>query len=70
MKRLAIIMAALALAGCETGTFTTRGAVTLDGTKVLLCNQLGALPCVGTEMDERDAAAIIEAMKARAARVR
>ena len=70
MNRLAIILAALALSGCASGTFTTRGAVTLDGSKVLLCSQWGALPCIGTEMDQRDAAAIIEAMKAKTARVR
>lgn len=68
MKRLTIVFAALALAGCASGTFTTRGAVTLDGTKVLLCSQWGALPCVGTEMDPRDAQAIIEALKAKTAK--
>jgi hypothetical protein len=57
----------LALSGCATGTFTTRGAVTLAGDKVLLCNQFGALPCIGTELDPRDAAAIIAALKAKAA---
>lgn len=67
MKRAVILCAALALAGCASGTFTTRGAVTLDGTKVLLCSQWGALPCVGTEMDSRDAQAVIEALKAKAA---
>ena len=68
MNRLLILLAAaLALTGCAQGTFTTRGAVTLDGTKVLLCSQFGALPCVGTELDPRDAWAIIEALKAKAA---
>ncbi len=66
-KALILVAAALALTGCAQGTFTTRGAVTLDGTKVLLCSQWGALPCVATEMDPRDAWAIIEALKARAA---
>jgi len=67
MNRLAIILAALAMSGCASGTFTTRGAVTLAGDKVLLCSQWGKLPCVGTEMDQRDAWTIIEALKAKAA---
>lgn len=67
ITRLAIFAAALLLAGCAPGTFTTRSSVTLAGDKVLLCNQFGALPCIGSEMDQRDAWAIIEALKAKAA---
>ena len=67
MKKTIIILAALLLAGCAPGTFTTRAAMTLDGTKVLACSQWGVLPCVGTELDQRDAWAIIEALKAKAA---
>ena len=67
MKRITIILAALLLASCGTGTFTTRGAVTLAGDKVILCSQWGALPCVGTELDSRDAWTIIEALRAKAA---
>lgn len=67
MKHVAAILVALALAGCAPGTFTTRGAITLAGDKVLLCNQWGPLPCIGTEMDQRDAWAVIEALKAKAA---
>jgi hypothetical protein len=67
MNRFLILCAALLLGGCAQGTLTTRGAITLAGDKVLLCSQWGALPCIGTEIDGRDAWAIIEAMKARAA---
>lgn len=66
-SRLAIVTTALLLTGCAPGTFTTRGAVTLGGDKVILCNQFGALSCIGTELDQRDAWAIIEALRAKAA---
>lgn len=66
LSRIALTaLLAAGLTACETGTFTTRGAITLDGSKVLLCNQWGALPCIGSEMDKRDAWVIIEAMKAK-----
>lgn len=69
MKRttITLFIPALLLQACAAGTFTTRGALTLSGDKVLLCNQFGKLPCIGTEMDQRDAWAIIEAFKAKAA---
>jgi hypothetical protein len=65
MTRIITILAALALAGCAAGTLTTRASITLAGDKVLLNNQLGMLPSIGTELDQRDAAAIIAAHKAK-----
>ena len=64
---IATLAAAALLSACATGTFTTRGAVTLAGDKVILCSQWGALPCVGTELDSRDAWTIIEALRAKVA---
>lgn len=67
MKRRIIIVAALLLTGCAAGTFTTRASVTLSGDKVILNSQYGALPSIGTELDERDAATILQALRAKAA---
>ena len=67
MNRVAIAVVSLALAGCAQGTFTTRASITLAGDKVMLNSQYGKVPSIGTEMDERDAWAIIEAFKAKAA---
>jgi PBP1b-binding outer membrane lipoprotein LpoB len=66
-RMIAIVVSALLLSGCAAGTFTTRASITLAQDKVILCNQFGVLPCIGTEMDQRDAWVIIEALKARAA---
>jgi hypothetical protein len=63
MKKLALAVAALALSGCAVGTFTTRAACTVAGDKVVLLSQWGELPSVGTELDSRDAKAILEACK-------
>jgi hypothetical protein len=65
LKIVPILCATLATAGCATGTFTTRGSVTLAGDKVLLNNQFGALPSITTELDPRDAAVVIDALKAK-----
>ena len=64
MKSISALCIVALLTGCASGTFTTRGAVTLAEDKVILCSQWGALPCIGTEMDPRDAAKIISAVRA------
>ena len=59
MNTCSIIFAAALLSGCATGTVTTGASITLAGDKVLLSSQWGALPSITTEMDQRDAQAII-----------
>lgn len=63
MSRMLILFAALALAGCAAGTFTTRAACTVAGDKVLLVSQYGSLPGLATPLDERDAAPIMKECK-------
>jgi hypothetical protein len=58
-----ILSAALALSGCAAGTFTTRGACTIAGDKVILVSQWGVLPGISTELDQRDAAPILKECK-------
>jgi hypothetical protein len=65
MRKLTIpaLCAAALLSGCATGTFTTRGSVTLACDKVLLSSQWGVLPAITTELDPRDAAPILKECK-------
>lgn len=63
MKRTTIILAALLLSGCATGTFTTRAACTVAGDKMFLVSQYGSLPGITTPLDKRDAAPILRECK-------
>ncbi len=67
MKRILIAAIAMTLAGCANDTFTNRVSFTADDSAVLMNSMYGESFGITSRVNAKDAAALIEARKAREA---
>jgi hypothetical protein len=70
MKRIIAAVIALATTGCATDTFTNRVSFTADDSAVLVNSMYGESFGITSRVNAKDAAALIEARKAKEAAAR